>query len=110
MKKIIALILAGLMLLSLVACGGTKDETDSSDVTTDAPTTEEIVEPAKPAKEVFDETNIFVRYRNPYQSLHKRFVACEQTGKKYEQDIINAGENPTFINFITLNTISQFFT
>ena len=46
--------------------------------------------------------NIFVRYRNPYQSLHKRFVSCEQTSKKYEKDIINAEENPTFINLLKI--------
>ncbi len=52
MKKIIALILAVLMLASMVACGNTNDEVkDTTDqITTDAP----VVEPAKGADEVLN--------------------------------------------------------
>ena len=55
MKKIIALILAALMLVFCVACGNTNDDVKDTDVTTDEITTEAgVVEPAKPATEVFN--------------------------------------------------------
>jgi len=44
--------------------------------------------------------NIFVRYRNPYQSLDKRFRTCEIKSKQFEDDIISAEENTTFLNLL----------
>ncbi len=54
MKKIIALILAVLMLASMVACGNTNDDVNDTN-TTDEPTTDTpVVEPAKAADEVLN--------------------------------------------------------
>ena len=51
---------------------------------------------------------IFVRYRNPYQSLERRFRTCELKGKSLENDIISAGENPTLINILKYIRASGF--
>lgn len=79
MKKLIALILALVMVLSLAACGGTSEETEATEANNDTPATEatEATEEATEAAEDVNATVIWRAFDDQFQSGFRIIMESE---------------------------------
>ena len=96
MKKIIALILAGLMLLSFVACAGTNTNDEQ---TTDANTTD-VVTDAAPSKEELAKNASIEAVAKAVMDKYVEYAGMRQTYDEYMAELEEADQIP-FEEFIS---------